>query len=96
MNNKGLCFRCEYRAKYLEEGGGPRFECQVPESSVVSCYMFKPVKPIIVKPKEGDNRPLSLNYFSARVERMKDSVELELKGQQLEKGVLIYWKPKEE
>jgi D-alanyl-D-alanine carboxypeptidase/D-alanyl-D-alanine-endopeptidase (penicillin-binding protein 4) len=28
--------------------------------------------------------------------RMKDSVELELKGQQLEKGVLIYWKPKEE
>lgn len=102
MNNQGLCFRCEYRARYLEEGTGPRFECKCLEMSVVGCYMFQPVKPIVIKPREGDNRPLSLNYFSARVERAEISPDLELtvlnldKGQAIFKGILVYWKPKEE
>ena len=92
MNNKGLCFRCEYRTKYLEEGNGPRFECKVPEMSVIGCYMFQPVKPIVIKPREGDNRPLSLNYFSARVERVDVSPELELRGEETKEGILVYWK----
>ena len=96
MNNQGLCFRCEYRARYLEEGTGPRFECKQPEMSVMGCYMFQPVKPICIKPREGDNRPLSLNYFSARVERVNASPELELKGEETKEGILVYWKPKEE
>lgn len=101
MNNQGLCFRCEYRAKFLEEGNGPRFECKVPEMSVMGCYMFQPVKPICIKPREGDNRPMSLNYFSSRIERVDASPELELaiqdqdKGQAIFKGILVYWKPKE-
>ena len=96
MNNQGLCFRCEYRAEYLEIGHAPRFECGVPTSSVSGCYMFQPVKPIVIKPREGDNRPLSLNYFSARVERVDVSPELELKGEETKEGILVYWKPKEE
>ena len=96
MNNQGLCFRCEYRARFLEEGYGPRFGCKVIESAVIGCYMFQPVKPICIKPREGDNRPMSLNYFSSRVERVDASPELELKGEETENGMLVYWKPKEE
>ena len=92
MNNQGLCFRCEYRARYLEEGSGPRFECKVLEMSVVGCYMFQPVRPICIKPREGDNRPLLLNYFSARVERVDVSPELELRGEETKEGILVYWK----
>ena len=91
-----ICICFAYRAKYLEEGSGPRFECSVPTSSIVGCYMFQPIKPIVIKPREGDNRPLSLNYFSARVERVDASPELELKGEETENGMLVYWKPKEE
>lgn len=102
MKNKGLCFRCEYRAHYLEEGHGPRFECGVPEMCVNGCYMFQPVKPICIKPREGDNRPMSLNYFSSRVERtaFQPLIELasteQLASENIVGGILVYWKPKEE
>ena len=101
MNNKGLCYRCEYRAKFLEEGNGPRFECKVPEMSVMGCYMFQPVKPICIKPREGDGRPMSLNYFSARVERtdFQPLMELasteQLASENIVGGILVYWKLKE-
>ncbi len=42
---KMLCFRCEHRAKYFEEGHTPRYECGLPEGSKAVCYMYKPVKP---------------------------------------------------
>lgn len=95
MNNKGLCFRCEYRAQFLEEGVRSRFECGAPEFSAMSCYMFQPVKPICIKPREGDNRPMSLNYFSSRVERTENTPELELRSHTSKEGVLVYWQLKD-
>lgn len=96
MNNKGLCFRCESRAKFLEEGIRIRFECGVVESSVCGCYMFKPVKPIAIQKREVDKRPLSLNILSARVERVDTEQELELTLKTTtDNKTLIYWKPKE-
>ena len=101
-NNKGLCFRCEHRASYLEMNYRPRFECGIVESSVMGCYMFQPVKPICIKPREGDNRPMSLNYYSSRVERteFQPLIELaskeELASENIVGGILVYWKPKEE
>ena len=92
LNNKGLCYRCEHRAFFLETGSGARFECSQPEMSVMGCYMFQPVKPICIKPREGDSRPMSLNYFSSRVERVDASPELELKGEKTKEGILVYWK----
>lgn len=96
-NDNGLCFRCEYRAKFLEEGHGPRMECQTSESSVMGCYMFKPVKPICVKPRKGDERPLTLNIFSCRVERSEFLPEFVLDSKLYDgNNLLVYWKPKEE
>jgi hypothetical protein len=57
-----LCYRCEYRARYLEReserkgfGHAPRFECKV-DGAVHSCYMFKPVQPLVVEPSEYEKR----------------------------------------
>lgn len=94
-NNRGLCFRCEHRATYLEEEYGPRAECKMDNMSVSGCYMFQPVKPICIKSREGDNRPLTLNYFSARVERVITPLELQLIGEETAEGLLVYWKPKD-
>lgn len=96
MNNKGLCFRCEHRAFFLETGSGARFECSQPEMSVMGCYMFQPVKPICIKPREGDDRPLTLNYFSARAERVDVNPDMQLTASGSTDGILVYWKPKEE
>jgi hypothetical protein len=50
-----LCFRCEHRAKFLEEGYGPRHECKDVETSKFICYCYQPVKPIVLKyPDCGD------------------------------------------
>lgn len=93
MNNKGLCFRCEWRAQFLESKRQPRFECGMIESAVMGCYMFQPVKPICIKPREGDNRPLSLNILSCRVERSDNEPTVQLSATQNEKDTLIYWTP---
>ena len=57
-----LCYRCEYRAKYLEKetikkdsGNAPRYECKQ-DWAVNSCYMFCPVKPIIIEPSDYEKR----------------------------------------
>lgn len=67
----GLCFRCEYRAEYLndklnagknEHFGSPRYECSQ-TSSVHSCYMYRPVRPYILKANEGEKRGLTLPWM---------------------------------
>lgn len=68
----GLCVRCEYRARYLEEGSGPRFECGMTRMSVHSCYMYTPVIPIAYRANSGDERPTVAPWFMrARVHREK-------------------------
>jgi len=67
----GLCFRCEYRAEYLnkelnagenEYVGSPRCECSM-ATSVRSCYMYRPVRPYILKANDGEKRGLTLPWF---------------------------------
>jgi|TARA_R100000501_G_C2608020_1_gene103287 hypothetical protein len=59
---KGLCFRCEHRAVYLEEGHGPRFECQSETQTSFGCYCYKPVKPVsLVYPDYGNSDYDKLN-----------------------------------
>lgn len=96
MNNKGLCFRCEYRAQFLESKRQPKYECGEVNSAVGGCYMFQPVKPISIKPKNGDGRPITLNILSARVERVEENVELKLEAKNGLNGTLIYWMPEKE
>ena len=67
---QGLCFRCEHRALFLEDGYQPRCECGNVKVQVCSCYMFKPCRPIVTKAASGyKGRPrYSLPMISAREE----------------------------
>ena len=52
-----LCYRCEWRAQFLEKEHGPRFECCEIESAVSVCYMYKPVAPcVLTKAYKDDPR----------------------------------------
>jgi len=54
----GLCFRCEHRAEFLENGFKPRFECGMEKMASSGCYMFMPCKPVAVAPNSGEKRPI--------------------------------------
>jgi len=69
MKKEGLCFRCEWRAKYLEEDSAPRYECSEIDRAICSCYMYKPVMPVVLKTNSNDKRPqigTVGNLFSGR------------------------------
>ena len=87
----GLCYRCEHRAMFLESGRQPRFECGSATSCVVGCYMYRPVNPIVIKPREGDSRPLTLDIISCRVEGVRVA-DLQIGVKVVDDGVLIYRK----
>ena len=66
----GLCHRCEHRIKWLETGmHRPRCECgdvnavkgadgnwYVHSSAKHSCYMYEPVKPLVMEVDKGECR----------------------------------------
>lgn len=68
-----MCFRCEFRAKFLEVGGGPRSECGDIRRSKIACYMFIPCFPIkLEKASKRDPRPEhSAPIISARSKCVK-------------------------
>lgn len=93
MESHALCYRCEYRALYLEEGTGPRAECKMTTATVGACYMFKPVKPIALERREGDERPMMAGILSSRMQKM-ECPELELEIKDYKTGIFLYWLPK--
>ena len=65
-----LCYRCEHRAEFLCNKGKrrPRHECGVIDTSKYSCYMYQPVKPVILK-RDIDKqfrRPKIYDYFVSK------------------------------
>lgn len=104
-NKRGLCFRCEYRARAHEkacftgEASGPRVECSSLETTVNSCYMFKPIKPPVLKSKdESEWRPaIPGSILSGRViiDEEKNEKELLLNVEKAGKEKFImYWDSK--
>lgn len=87
-----LCYRCEYRARYLETNSGPRIECKQIKNSVYTCYMYMPTKPIDTKKhKPDDKRPAHAGpMLGARMSAIKVSDGFTLN---LHKDAL-YWEPK--
>jgi hypothetical protein len=59
----------------METGHGPRCECGDIKSSKYSCYMYRPVCPVVLAKNEGDDRPqfagamLSARSHAVRVAR---------------------------
>ena len=88
---KGLCFRCEHRARFLEMGDRPRYECGNVESCMHGCYMYLPVKPVILKQDEDDNRPqFGPVWFSSR-SRYVGLPNMKLSLKHSDSGNLLYW-----
>jgi hypothetical protein len=99
LKSKGLCYRCEYRAQFFEEGHAPRFECGEVTSAKSACYMYKPVRPVItdVMDEISDMRPrFSSPMISAREKYIRLAHELELHLHKADDGVALYWGPIEE
>jgi len=53
---RGLCYRCEYRAQYHEEKHAPRFQCSAVDRAVFACYMYQPVKPVVLSNMPDEDR----------------------------------------
>lgn len=99
-----LCYRCQHRLEFLEEGHKLRFECGEIEKSLAICYAFKPIKPIELKKAKysGDYGELNKDrpafgspLLSARMEVIRDSkIKYELKINKTEAGYVLYYVPK--
>ena len=75
---RGLCFRCENRAIFLETGYHPRFECGMEKTASSSCYMFMPAKPIVVAPAVAtEKRPIFGPWMIAGRVQSKGLVDVE-------------------
>jgi hypothetical protein len=59
MKSIGMCFRCEYRARFLETGSAPRCECGEINRQSFCCYMYTPCTPLILKKESKDKRSIS-------------------------------------
>jgi hypothetical protein len=101
FDHYGMCFRCEHRARFLEtKTWQPRAECGDVDKSKHSCYMYKPVEPVILQVQKGDKRPVGgPALIAARMETSKEQLRLRDKLQcyaiELEKGKIAYiyeWK----
>ena len=91
-----LCYRCEHRAKWNEtKEMRPRYQCGDTSMSVISCYMFKPVKPVILgKLDEDDDRPLfGPPVIAARVAGKLVADKIELTVEETDDGYMLYWVP---
>lgn len=82
-NNVSLCFRCEHRALWHESNGEwkPRCECGDYKISKFTCYMYRPVKPVVLEKLDKKDRRsvFSPALFSARsciAKKQKDIFEL--------------------
>jgi diphthamide synthase (EF-2-diphthine--ammonia ligase) len=88
----GLCFRCEHRARFLETNIKPRFECGEYETILHSCYMYRPVKPVILKKREGDKRPQFDSYIISARSEYEGMPHMDLNVEKLANGgSVLYW-----
>lgn len=87
-----LCYRCEHRARYHETGERPRFECGDIGTAFISCYMYIPVKPFVIKKDDGDKRDaFGPSFIAARCHAV-DVADMTLKlEEQKDNAYMAYW-----
>ena len=95
--DKGLCWRCEHRAVAHETGSGPRCECKDFSTAYCGCYMYRPVRPLVIKAitygRGPDIRPLGgPPMIAARANRVGIG-DVELAGTEDKNGLFMYWRP---
>ena len=91
-----LCYRCEHRALFLETGSRPRFECGDIENSKAGCYMFSPVKPVILQKDKKDKRAQFGHWLFAARSSAVSIAPCVMHFKKYKKGTCPYWIPGEE
>lgn len=94
----GFCYRCEYRAAFLETGHGPRCECKDTAMSVCGCYMYRPVLPVVMVPAHNETRPIfgpTMIAGRSRSLRVLTRDDVALTAGETEDGQYLYWAPKQ-
>lgn len=89
-----MCYRCEYRAQYLELGHAPRYECSQTHTSYYSCYQYRPVKPVILVANNDETRSLDLPAMFAGRAHAVGLAEGDYRVIIVKDGVVRYFKPK--
>ena len=89
-----LCYRCQHRVDFLEKGDRPRFECGLIDQSKHACYCYEPIRPLILKPLKGDDRPpFGPWMISARMEVVGVvGKEMRLAVKKVDRGYVCWWK----
>lgn len=88
----GLCWRCEHRARFHEEGHRPRYECGEVKTAKVACYAYLPTRPYTVKVVEGDKRiPFGPGMVSARVEVVEVCTTLKATRKKERNKLTLLW-----
>jgi len=97
----GLCFRCEYRAMFLEsvkhgKPGQVRPQCSDVDQSIDSCFMFAPVKPVSTVPIDPNGKWMRFGPLVVPIDKKADTIpECTLEANEIGKDrVVYYWKPK--
>jgi len=88
---KGLCFRCEHRARFFESGRSPRFECGDVKTCVHGCYMYQPVMPVILLKNKTDKRPQFGPIVISARSSYAGMPDMELGVKHLKTGAVLYW-----
>lgn len=94
MSIIGLCHRCEYRASFLDGGARPRYQCGDKGKTVIGCYMYLPVIPLVVSPLKGEKRPVfGPPMIAGRVEPVRVATTKEVKAVagKVKGGILATW-----
>ena len=88
-----LCHRCEYRAQALETGVAPRYECGE-SGAVCGCYMYRPVRPLVLEADEEDKRILGGPWMISSRAHAVAIGDVEPVGHKVGKhGLMTYWRP---
>jgi len=90
---KCLCFRCEYRARFLETGFGPRYECGGIQTGSYCCYMYQPVRPCVLKPQKGDRRPRFSGAMISAREQFAGIADGEYELMKGKAGAIVWYHP---
>ena len=98
QDKTSLCYRCEWRAKFLEDGHGPRMECGDIENSKYICYNYRPVKPCVLKYPDYSNEEydhinkarLPGGMMGARME-CKGLADVELEATEIDGNWVFMW-----
>jgi len=104
-----LCNRCEHRAVFIEKSQRqkidksvhvprPRFQCGNTEMSLIGCYMYRPVRPVVfIKSDPDDPRPLfGPAILSSRFRAIRIAQNIELMKFSTEEQHYLYWVPEKD